>query len=250
MVKVYGRLQEGLENAVKSCESLNDPQAKKYRFDLQKAVSTPVNAISAQSGEHLCDKIMRLRKLLSGQPVQVAGKTLTINSHPAAKLYCVNLLAKKIVVSTLVDIVDIGESFYPPLTLFSLLPSSLLPPFFSSPPPPHTQKQGEDQVASQSDAAFATAAVAVAIWSEFPELGDLILGHFHMTCPLLVPFYPRKEDSMSEAEHMRSDWWLLVPCVKMGGLRKISILPLAGMFVGCRAIDCPRRAPWSLKISF
>ena len=112
IIEVYGRLQEGLENAVKSCESLNDPQAKKYRFDLQKAVSTPVNAISAQSGEHLYDKIMRLRKLLSGQPVQVAGKTLTINSHPAARLYCVNLLAKKIVVSTLVDVVDIGESFY------------------------------------------------------------------------------------------------------------------------------------------
>ena len=151
MVKVYGRLQEGLENAVKSCESLNDPQAKKYRFDLQKAVSTPVNAISAQSGEHLCDKIMRLRKLLSGQPVQVAGKTLTINSHPAAKLYCVNLLAKKIVVSTLVDIVDIGESFYPPLTLFSLLLSSLLPPPSSLPPPPSTHTETRRRPSSISE---------------------------------------------------------------------------------------------------
>ena len=120
MVKVYERLQEGLENAVKSCDSLNDPQFKKYRFDLQKAVSTPVNAISAQSGEHLYDKIMRLRRLLSGQPVQVAGKTLNIKSHPAARLYCVNLLAKKIVVSTSPQ-VYIGEDFILPLNLFFFL---------------------------------------------------------------------------------------------------------------------------------
>ena len=219
MVKVYERLQEGLENAVKSCDSLNNPQFKKYRFDLQKAVSTPVNAISAQSGEHLYDKIMRLRRLLSGQPVQVAGKTLNIKSHPAARLYCVNLLAKKIVVSASSQ-VYIGEDFILTSPSFSLFSSSLFPP--PPPPPPtpptphtHTQKQGEDQVASQSDAPFATAAVAVAIWSEFPELGDLILGHFHTTCPLLVPFYPPKGDSMSEAEHMRSDWFLCL-CVKMG----------------------------------
>ena len=134
MVKVYERLQEGLENAVKSCDSLNDPQFKKYRFDLQKAVSTPVNAISAQSGEHLYDKIMRLRRLLSGQPVQVAGKTLNIKSHPAARLYCVNLLAKKIVVSTSPQ-VYIGEDFILPLNLFfsfSLI-SSFSPPFSLSP---------------------------------------------------------------------------------------------------------------------
>ena len=130
MVKVYERLQEGLENAVKSCDSLNDPQFKKYRFDLQKAVSTPVNAISAQSGEHLYDKIMRLRRLLSGQPVQVAGKTLNIKSHPAARLYCVNLLAKKIVVSTSPQVyIYIGEDFILPLNLFfSLLPYLFLFP--------------------------------------------------------------------------------------------------------------------------
>ena len=142
MVQVYERLQEGLENAVKSCDSLNDPQFKKYRFDLQKAVSTPVNAISAQSGEHLYDKIVRLRRLLSGQPVQVAGKTLNIKSHPAARLYCVNLLAKKIVVSTLSQ-VHIGEDFILPSPSFSLFPYLLFPfpsssPPSSCPPPPHT----------------------------------------------------------------------------------------------------------------
>ena len=101
MVKVYEKLQVLLATAVDSCDTLTkDPQMKKYRFDLQKAVSTPVNAISSQSGEHLRDKIMRLKRLLSGQQVEVTGRTLTTNSHPAAKLYCSNLRAKKIVVSS------------------------------------------------------------------------------------------------------------------------------------------------------
>ena len=100
MVKVYEKLQSMLTTAVDSCGSLTkDPQNKKYRFDLQKAVSTPVNAISSQSGEHLHNIIMRLKRLLSGQPVEVTGRTLSTNLHPAAKLYCSNLLAKKIVVS-------------------------------------------------------------------------------------------------------------------------------------------------------
>ena len=67
----------------------------------------------------------------------------------------------------------------------------------------HTQKQGEDQVASQGDAAFTTAAVAVGIWSEFPELGDLILAHFYSACPVLVPFYLPKGKELSTAEHLR-----------------------------------------------
>jgi len=67
----------------------------------------------------------------------------------------------------------------------------------------YPQKQGEDQVASQSDAAFPTAAVAVGIWSEFPELGDLILAHFYSACPVLVPFYLPQGKDMSTAEHLR-----------------------------------------------
>ena len=102
MIEVYDRLQENLSTAVGSYSSLTtskDPQLKKYRFDLQKAVSIPINAISAQSGEHLLDKIVRLKRLFSGQSVEVMGKSLTISYHPQAKLYCCNLLAKKVVVS-------------------------------------------------------------------------------------------------------------------------------------------------------
>ena len=59
---------------------------KQYRFDLQKAVTTPVNAISDQSPSHLLDKIQRLTKLLSGNSVQVTGKEVSANSHPAGQV--------------------------------------------------------------------------------------------------------------------------------------------------------------------
>ena len=83
-----------------ACESLTkNAEMKKYRFDLQKAISTPVNAISGQSGEHLLDKIQRLRAVLAGQRVQVTGRRVSASDHPQGKAYCFNLLAQKIVVS-------------------------------------------------------------------------------------------------------------------------------------------------------
>ena len=58
-------------------------------------------------------------------------------------------------------------------------------------------------MASNHDAAFPISAVAVGIWSEFPDLGDLILAHFYSTCPILVPFYVPKSKDMSEADYMK-----------------------------------------------
>ncbi|KAK2165077.1 hypothetical protein LSH36_55g07001 [Paralvinella palmiformis] len=59
--------------------------------------------------------------------------------------------------------------------------------------------QGETQVASQPESAFVFAAVAVGVWSEFPEVGDLILAHFYLACPYLVPYYvPQLEGQSTE----------------------------------------------------
>ena len=100
MLKQYSQLQEKLLQITAACGALTkDPQAKKYRFDLQKAISTPINAISGQSGQHLRDKIHRLHAVLSGQRVQVTGRQVSVNDHPQGKVYCYNLLAQKIVVS-------------------------------------------------------------------------------------------------------------------------------------------------------
>ena len=102
MLKPYSELQDKLMQITTACGALSkDAQVKKYRFDLQKAISTPINAISGQSGEHLLDKIRRLRAVLSGQRVQVTGRQVSASDHPQGGAYCFNLLAQKIVVSAL-----------------------------------------------------------------------------------------------------------------------------------------------------
>lgn len=63
--------------------------------------------------------------------------------------------------------------------------------------------QGEDQVASNHEAAFPISAVAVGIWSEFPDVGELILAHFYSTCPVLVPLYIPRSKDMSEVDYMK-----------------------------------------------
>ena len=100
MLGPYSELQEKLSQMTTACATLSEgAQVKKYRFDLQKAISTPVNAISSQSGQHLLDKIRRLQEVLSGRPVPVMGRQVSASSHPQGKAYCFNLLAQKIVVS-------------------------------------------------------------------------------------------------------------------------------------------------------
>ena len=85
--KEYSRLATYKSQMVESAEPLNtDKSLKQYKFDLHKAVTTPINAISDQSPSHLLDKIQRLTKLLSGQSVQVGGKQISISKHPAAKV--------------------------------------------------------------------------------------------------------------------------------------------------------------------
>ena len=85
--KEYSRLAAYKSQIVESAEPLNtDKSLKQYKFDLHKAVTTPINAISDQSPSHLLDKIQRLTKLLSGQSVQVGGKQISISKHPAAKV--------------------------------------------------------------------------------------------------------------------------------------------------------------------
>lgn len=87
--KEYSRLEKLLADASKSFEPLiSDKSAatKQYKFSLQKAVTTPINAISDQSPAHLLDKIQRLTKLLSGHQVLITGKSLSASSHPLGQV--------------------------------------------------------------------------------------------------------------------------------------------------------------------
>ncbi|XP_063539333.1 mRNA export factor Gle1 [Cydia strobilella] len=76
---------------------LENVHMKKFRFDCQKAVNTPVNAISSVSGMHMKDKYDKLAKLLRGEQVQVLDTYVTATQHPQGLYYCTALLAKKIV---------------------------------------------------------------------------------------------------------------------------------------------------------
>ena len=48
---------------------------KNFKFTCQKAVTTPLNAISDVSAEHLKDKLIKLTALTSGQMVQATENT-------------------------------------------------------------------------------------------------------------------------------------------------------------------------------
>ncbi|XP_053684569.1 mRNA export factor Gle1 [Sabethes cyaneus] len=76
---------------------LDDANMKSYRFNCQKVINTPVNAISAVSREHFVDKFQRLDALLAGHPVKIGDAVVSIDGHPLGRTYCTMLLAKKFV---------------------------------------------------------------------------------------------------------------------------------------------------------
>ncbi|XP_023935950.1 mRNA export factor Gle1 [Bicyclus anynana] len=94
----YKQLQNFLDSYERSyIDLMENINLKKFRFDCQKAVNTPVNAISSVSGAHMKDKYDKLAKLLRGEQVKVLDTYVTATQHPQGLNYCTALLAKKIV---------------------------------------------------------------------------------------------------------------------------------------------------------
>nr|CAD7458626.1 unnamed protein product [Timema tahoe] len=94
----YMTLQQYLQQFESSySELVNDEGFKKFRFECQKAVNVPVNAISHVSSAHMTDKYIKLSRLISGQPVEAGGSTVSASRHPQGVAFCKNLLAKKFV---------------------------------------------------------------------------------------------------------------------------------------------------------
>ena len=64
------------------------------------------------------------------------------------------------------------------------------------------QKQAEEeQVSSNHELTFVMAAVAVGVWCEHPDLGELLLAHFHIKCPYLVPYYQLQREGQSSMDY-------------------------------------------------
>ncbi|XP_071946589.1 mRNA export factor GLE1-like [Antedon mediterranea] len=95
-IEVMNKLNEAT-NSFKELTDSKDPRIKKERFGLQKAVNTPVNAVSDKSGSHLKDKLNKLVRLLSGQSVEVSNQRMSAGSLPGGVMFCKDLLAKKLV---------------------------------------------------------------------------------------------------------------------------------------------------------
>ncbi|KFM81001.1 Nucleoporin GLE1, partial [Stegodyphus mimosarum] len=87
----YYRIMENLELTDKKIKTFtNDAQNKKYCFELRKAITLPINAVSSFSGSHVKDKINRILSILR-------SKSSVENSKSVAYSFCVYLVAKQFV---------------------------------------------------------------------------------------------------------------------------------------------------------
>lgn len=92
LLETYMNSQKFFENHVKMLdEFLLSAATKKFRFECQKAINIPVNAISGINQQHLKDKYERLYNLLMGKSWP------DVNQYPQGAAFCKNILAKKIV---------------------------------------------------------------------------------------------------------------------------------------------------------
>ncbi|XP_011862212.1 PREDICTED: nucleoporin GLE1 [Vollenhovia emeryi] len=91
-LQIYVRSKQFLELYTETCKDfLQSAATKKFRFECQKAINIPVNAISGVSEQHLRDKYDRLHNLLIGK------LSPNVTQHPQGVIFCKNHLAKKIV---------------------------------------------------------------------------------------------------------------------------------------------------------
>lgn len=58
-------------------------------------------------------------------------------------------------------------------------------------------------MSSNHESAFAIASVAVGVWCEHPDVGELMLAHFHKLCPYIVPYYKQLLKGQTEEDYYR-----------------------------------------------
>jgi len=93
-LQIYIQSQQFLNLYKKTCKDfLQSIATKKFRFECQKAINIPVNAISGVSEQHLRDKYDRLHNLLIGK-----SSSPNVMQYPQGVIFCKDHLAKKIVV--------------------------------------------------------------------------------------------------------------------------------------------------------
>lgn len=96
LLQIYTRSQQFLAIYTQNYKSfLQIPDTKKFRFECQKAINIPVNAIANTNEQHLRDKYDRLQGLLTGK------LSPNVMQYAQGVTYCKYHLAAKIIVCIL-----------------------------------------------------------------------------------------------------------------------------------------------------
>ncbi|XP_058793400.1 mRNA export factor Gle1 [Phymastichus coffea] len=78
-------------------------------------------------------------------------------------------------------------------------------------------EQGDTSISSKPELAFPFAAIAVALWNDWPDFGDLLLAFFRTKCPFFIPLLLHPEPNQSEEIYIKLIGW---KCTEDGELEK------------------------------
>lgn len=68
-------------------------------------------------------------------------------------------------------------------------------------------EQGDTSISSKPELAFPFAAIAVALWNDWPDFGELILAFFRTKCPFFIPILPKTQPGQSEDDYVKLIGW-------------------------------------------
>ncbi|XP_037684907.1 nucleoporin GLE1-like [Choloepus didactylus] len=112
----YQQLQDASRQCALAFEGLassTDRQARKIKMDLQKSATIPVSQISTLAGSKLKEIFDKLHSLLSGKPVESAGRTLSLTLSPQGLDFVQYKLAEKFVKQGEEEVASHHEAAFP-----------------------------------------------------------------------------------------------------------------------------------------
>ncbi|KAM9641571.1 mRNA export factor GLE1 isoform 2-T2 [Trichechus inunguis] len=112
----YQQLQDASSQCVLAFEGLTsskDSQTKKIKMDLQKAATIPVSQISTIAGSKLKEIFDKIHSLLSGKPVQSAGRSVSVTLNPQGLDFVQYKLAEKFVKQGEEEVASHHEAAFP-----------------------------------------------------------------------------------------------------------------------------------------
>ncbi|KAM9207238.1 mRNA export factor GLE1 isoform 1-T1 [Dugong dugon] len=112
----YQQLQDASSQCVLAFEGLTsskDSQTKKIKMDLQKAATIPVSQISTIAGSKLKEIFDKIHSLLSGKPVQSAGRSVCVTLNPQGLDFVQYKLAEKFVKQGEEEVASHHEAAFP-----------------------------------------------------------------------------------------------------------------------------------------